>query len=479
MITNERQYKISKSSAERFRTALADFDRKGQSSDYHPALIAAQRDAMRSQLDEILADIAAYEALKNGARSSIKIDSFSELAEGLISARIAAGLSQKALADRLGLKEQQIQRYESERFVSASLQRLQQIASAIGVEIRKEILLPSKASDVDSVFDKFHQAGLTRTFVESKLLSPRDLVQNELVGGDDSPMLAKLGEAADKIFGWTPPMLFGSAPLSAPRTAGANARFKMPVGRSQSGTSVYTTYANYLATVVLDAMSDIAARPIPTDPNEIRGAIEHAYGGLSFVSAINYLWDNGVPVLPLRDEGAFHGASWRYDGRNVIVLKQVSRHADRWLYDLLHEAYHAGDEPERLTHEIVEGEETSRERRESDEEIAAARYAGDVVLGGQSEELAQRCVRAARNSVELLKSVVPTVAADAAVSVGALANYLAFRLSWQGVNWWGAAANLQPASEDPWTTARDIFLRRFAFERLTAFDRALLQRALS
>ena len=82
-----------------------------------------------------------YEALKQGAVSSIAIDSFDDLGLGLIKARIAAGLSQKALAKRLGIKEQQIQRYESERYVSASYRRLQEIVRALGVSITKEIRL--------------------------------------------------------------------------------------------------------------------------------------------------------------------------------------------------------------------------------------------------------------------------------------------------------------------------------------------------
>ena len=63
-------------------------------------------------------------------------------------------------------------------------------------------------------------------------------------------------------------------------------------------------------------------------------------------------------------------------------------------------------------------------------------------------------------------------------SVGALANYLAFRLSWQGVNWWGAAANLQVDDGDPWTIARDVFVERFPYDIDNELDRQLLDRAL-
>jgi hypothetical protein len=64
------------------------------------------------------------------------------------------------------------------------------------------------------------------------------------------------------------------------------------------------------------------------------------------------------------------------------------------------------------------------------------------------------------------------------VSVGALANYLAFRLSWQGVNWWGTAANLQAADTDPWAIARDVFVERFPYDIDNELDRQLLDRAL-
>jgi hypothetical protein len=145
---------------------------------------------------------------------------------------------------------------------------------------------------------------------------------------------------------------------------------------------------------------------------------------------------------------------------------------------LLHELFHAGQLPEADTLEVIETDETSTERRNSGEEIAASQFAGEVVLDGMAETLAQTCVQAARNSVELLKSVVPTVAAKNGASVGALANYLAFRLSWQGVNWWGTAANLQVGDSDPWTIARDVFVERFPYDIDNELDRQLLDRAL-
>ena len=65
-----------------------------------------------------------------------------DLPVGLIRARIALRLTQKQLAERVGLKEQQIQRYEETDYVSASFSRLQEIIKALGLDIEEKIFLP-------------------------------------------------------------------------------------------------------------------------------------------------------------------------------------------------------------------------------------------------------------------------------------------------------------------------------------------------
>ncbi len=479
MISNERQYRITKSEVERFRQALAELESNptGQEG-IHPRLIQAQREALQSQLDDLVHELAEYEKLKAGAVSVLSIDSFDELPEALIKARIAAGLSQKALADRLHLKEQQIQRYEAERYASASFQRMQEVAQAIGVQIRKEILLPFVPSGIEGVLSKLGQVGLERDFVLSRLLPSADAAKADgsLPNGDDAGLVGKTAAIASRVFGWTPEALFQPAPLAPPRFAAASARFKVPAGRR--GTTIYAAYANYLAVVVLKGSEKLPRNAIPLDPKSFRAAVFASYGALTLESVLRFAWDLGVPVLPLKDHGTFHGACWRYDHRNVIVLKQNSRYLARWLHDLIHEMFHAGQNPNAPTLEVIEADETSSERRNSPEEIAATQFAGDVALDGKAEEIAQASVNAAQGSVGRLKGVLPAVAARYGVDTGLLANYMAFRLSWQDINWWGAAANLQKRDHDPWTVARDVFLERFPFDVESEIDRQLLERAL-
>ena len=372
MITNERQYKITRSEAERFRKAIAELTESSTRADVHPRLLQAEREAMESQLDDLEAELLEYDRLKSTDISVISINSFDELADGLIKARIASGLSQKGLAERLGLKEQQIQRYEAERYGSASYQRLREIADALGLRIKNDILLPVAPHSFGGLVSKLHQVGLERDFLLSRLLPSADAARasGEVAGEDDDAALsARTGAVLERVFGWTRDNVFGAQALVAPRFAAAEARFKMPANRARAATSLYAAYANYLAVVALKGARSLPTATIPVDAAEMHRRIVEAYSTVDLRSALHTAWDLGVVVLPLRDRGTFHGACWRYEGRNAVVLKQNSKHEARWLFDLLHELFHAGQRPEADSLEVIESDETSIERRNSDEEI--------------------------------------------------------------------------------------------------------------
>ena len=484
MITNERQYKITRKQAIGFARAIKEFGaRSHERTNVHPRLLRAELEAMQSQLADLREELEEYEQLKSADLSVISVASFDEFANGLIKARIAAGLSQRALAQRLELKEQQIQRYEAERYESASYRRLCEVARALGVRIENEIFLPVVPVSFEGLLAKVSQVGLSREFVVGRLLSSADaaIADGEVPGeSNDQRLTEKAAAALERVFGWGRDNIFGAQALSAPWTATAAARFKMPKRRREGAAGLFSTYACHLALVAIRGMAERPRQAIPTDPAEMRKRVlARAEGREDLRTVLHTVWDLGVVVLPLRGKGTFHGACWRYEGRNAIVLKQTSKHEARWTFDLLHELFHAAQRPGEKMFELVEADATSSERRESDEEIAASQYAGDVMLGGRADELAESCVGLAGNMVPRLKAVVRRVAKTSGVSVGALANYLAFRLSWQGLNWWGAAANLQREDADPWTIARDVFVERHPYRIDDEVDRALLDRALN
>ena len=132
MIKNERQYRFTKTQVERFEQTLAELkSRNPEDIDVHPLIAKAQVDAVSGQLADLKEQLRVYESLKAGEFPMENLEVVSDLAHMLIRARIAQGLSQRALAERLGLKEQQIQHYEATDYTSASLGRIMEVVSGL------------------------------------------------------------------------------------------------------------------------------------------------------------------------------------------------------------------------------------------------------------------------------------------------------------------------------------------------------------
>jgi ribosome-binding protein aMBF1 (putative translation factor) len=142
MIKNARQYQITKSQVAKLEGALTQLTPLQENSGLvHPRVQRAQEDALRSQIVDLREQLAEYEALRGGQRTILALGSFEEFPRALVQARIAEGISQKELAKRLGLKEQQIQRYEATEYASASLARVAAVIRALGITVREEIVL--------------------------------------------------------------------------------------------------------------------------------------------------------------------------------------------------------------------------------------------------------------------------------------------------------------------------------------------------
>ena len=479
MIKNDRQYRITKAQLERFAQARNEAARNTDKN-VHPRLLQAQAEAYASQEEDLRAQVAEYDALRLGHRAVIQAEGLSDLPRMFIQARIASGLSQKELATKLGLKEQQIQRYEATNYAGASLERLHEVAAELGLRVSQQIFLPEIKPSLSNLFARLGQVGLERSFICQRLLS-REVgarVREAVPAEEDSRLAIQVAESVGRVFGLVPREIFSPAPLTLANVGGL-LRFKMTANVDERRLGAYSLYASHLARTLLDAVPVVSSVHIPVDPAAMRRQIIKIYGELTFDAALRYAAGLGIWVLPLRDTGAFHGAYLRIGGRHVVILKQRTTSLSRWLFDLFHEIRHAGEQPEEAELSILETPETSAERRASPAEQTASRFAGEVLLNGRAEVLAKQCVRAADGAVERLKSVVPKVARSEGLATADLANYMAFRLSLQGINWWGTAHNLQPQTEDPWAIARDYLLEQIHFGALPEVDQRLLQLALS
>jgi transcriptional regulator with XRE-family HTH domain len=165
MIKNEREYRITKSQAQKFAQALAQGAASEEIAGLHPLIQKAQRDALQSQWDELRGQIADYESLRSGQQAVISLNSLEELPQALIRARIAGGLTQRELAERMGLKEQQIQRYEATEYASADLARVNEVAKALGLRVREDVFLSNSPQPSEELLGELRD--LVRQTVDS------------------------------------------------------------------------------------------------------------------------------------------------------------------------------------------------------------------------------------------------------------------------------------------------------------------------
>ena len=459
MITNERQLQFARRDVERFKKAL-DGDMAEAGVD--PAILKAQRDAAQAQVRELQAEIDDYLKLRSGEIRTFRINSLADLPGALISCRIASGMTQKELADQLSLKEQQIQRYETQNYEGASFARIADVADAVGIEIPDELRLAG-ANSPEGVLKRAAVAGVDPQFVRRRIAPT----------GGAKAVADRLGY----VFDWAAADLFSTVPLELPAIAGATARFKMPRRRNERTVAAYTAYAFRLAQICAAAMPICPSEPIPDTARDMISIVRRR-GNIDFPTVLETVWDLGIIVLPLSDSGQFHGAHWRIDGTNVVVLKQGERSAAKWLNDLLHETFHAARFPDLANHMVIEEEETSDHRREDPEEKQATWFAALVTTDGRAEELFKQVHAETDGDLRRFKSAVARIATQTGIDAGVIANYVAHRLSLQGESWWGAAANLQDRTLDPLALARDTFFRRFDFSNIDENGLELLQLAL-
>lgn len=142
MIYSDKQYGVSKAQLANLQAAMELA--KAQLTD-QSWLKQAEIAALKSQISDVEAEIAEYDLLKSGGVSFSKTYALEELPRVLVQARIASGLTQTDLAEKLRMKAQQIQRYEATDYLGASLGRLIEISKALGVKASGSFEGPKRA----------------------------------------------------------------------------------------------------------------------------------------------------------------------------------------------------------------------------------------------------------------------------------------------------------------------------------------------
>lgn len=128
MIKNEKQYQITKRKLNDFIDSLKEIENDKNSD---PLTKELYTNAFKGQIEKLVQELNEFESLKDGTTNEIVLTSLTDMQEALVKARIAKGWSQGKLAEKLKLKEQQIQRYEMSNYSTANFPRVVQVLDAL------------------------------------------------------------------------------------------------------------------------------------------------------------------------------------------------------------------------------------------------------------------------------------------------------------------------------------------------------------
>ena len=134
------------------------------------------KDAYSSQVDELKAEIAEYERLTNCDKNQsikIQVENFNKLPDVLIKARLAAKMTQKELADILGISEQRIKECEDKDYQCASFLEILDVSEALGVEFKNASVEVnfSEIEEFKKVADKWHKRQQAKKNTKATTLS--------------------------------------------------------------------------------------------------------------------------------------------------------------------------------------------------------------------------------------------------------------------------------------------------------------------
>jgi len=395
------------------------------------------------------------------------------------------GINSKELAERAGIAPQTISRIE-QGHTDVSFVTLRKILAAMGYSLKdlanQELELEMEATQktFSTMMKRLSYAGVDSNLLTRKIIPLKlQLALNSHKSKEPELLLDEASSYVSTIYGWTKNEIWNSPNLMIKPEPAEMAFFKKPSNANENQVKAYSHYAYYLAKIVLRAFPIKNKTEYPESIDQFKEQYFNQHSKLDLATLLAFVWDLGVCVLPLNDSGVFHGASWNIEGRHVVVLKQSTQSHARWIFDLLHELYHVFVHLDEENTSVVEVEEMNPfTNNESIEELEANSFANQVIFGNRAEELAEECVALAKWNVKNLSKAVVQVAKKQKVREDFLSNYLAFRLSFQGENWWSSAIKMQVTDPNPFDVATHFLKTKIQMQSLSPMDYNLLSTAL-
>jgi len=148
MIRNETEYREAVQRLTDERGRLATYQAELEKSGLAPDAIMRAMDPLRSFHLQLAEEVEYYQRLKRGDPGAIH--NLHGLGRFLVGLRIALGLTQRQLADKLAVDESQVSRDERNEYHGISVERAMRILDLLGVRLVSEIKEPLITAEADS-----------------------------------------------------------------------------------------------------------------------------------------------------------------------------------------------------------------------------------------------------------------------------------------------------------------------------------------
>jgi len=150
MIKNPKQAGITKDRLAELKKAKEEIEIELGFKDESESKLAMT--SFNNLIGDLENQLETYTNLRKGNFHCFKPQSLLEISDVLIGARIAQDMSHKALAEEVGVKEQQIQRYEATDYQTASWPKIMEIAEALNLKFYFEKILIINPNRNDNTF---------------------------------------------------------------------------------------------------------------------------------------------------------------------------------------------------------------------------------------------------------------------------------------------------------------------------------------
>jgi len=140
MIRNENEYQEAVRRLREEQERLAEHRKRLEEMGLAADEVKRALDPLRSFHEQLSEEVESYERLKRGELGELL--NLHGLGTTLVALRIALGLTQRELAERLGVHESQVSRDERNEYNAITVDRASRILDALGVELRSAFEQP-------------------------------------------------------------------------------------------------------------------------------------------------------------------------------------------------------------------------------------------------------------------------------------------------------------------------------------------------